>query len=573
MMKNGSVWMRERERVVKEFKKFTAETQRTQSLRRELSGISLRPLCALCVSAVNPLSFVQMKTACLTLLLICGASSATLAQKKPATTSRKAQVRGRRAVPTATPATKPAPTTTPTEATDAAIASDAEIAPTPAVTSDASSEEKSVADEATPNAAAEDEKETLDSLRAEIKDAKSDAERARLERRFVERLNTDATREESLTELRALIAGERFDPQFYYNIGNTLARIGDPIAAATAYRKAIEQRKGNYPRALNNLGVVLMRAGEAAAAETAFLDALRQEQFTYPEAHYNLGRLYHARGETDLAIRQWRRTLRLNPSHTPAALLLAAGLAADGDRDEALKILAAARPADAEARRSVADARNEILADVAAPTVVEANAEASAGSTPTTSRNRTTAKGGASRYQLDEKSLALFNTARDRRDEGKHAEAALIYRRVIAGQGGTFPPAELELAYALISLRQTAEAEQVLAALTARNGSKQPIAFYHLARLQETAGNLESAGANYTRAIVAFGDRNPQFMLDLARIRERQGDYAAALTALESYIAANERAGTEIEWTAARLASLREKAATASAAQSVTPKP
>ena len=533
---------------------------------------------------------------CLSALFTCGASSETLAQKKPAPASRATMttsgqknpvpVRERRAtVPAATTGTAEADTVK--DAEDKAATT---TVTTPPVSEAASGNDGGVA---APIGAAAREEETLDSLRLEIKDAKSDAERARLERRLVERLATDATRAESLVELRALLEGTRFDPQFYYNVGNMLARMNDPGAAATAYRKAIKQRKGNYPRALNNLGVVLLRAGDSAEAEAAFLDALRQEHFTYPEAHYNLGRLYHARGETELAIRQWKRALRLNPAHTPAAVLLAAALAADGDSDEALKTLAATRPADDEARRRVADAANKILenselevvkavtgtsATVALPglgLVVElpTNAGTSGALTRTTSRNRTTAKSDASRYQLDGKSLALLHTARDLRDEGKQAEAAQAYRRVIANQRGGFPPAELELAYALISQRQTAEATQLLTMLAARNGSEFPIAFYHLARLQETAGDLEAAAANYTRAVVAHGDRNPQFMLDLARIRERQGDFAAALTAFEAYIAANERTGTEIEWTAARLATLREKATTASATERrITPK-
>jgi tetratricopeptide (TPR) repeat protein len=513
---------------------------------------------------------------CLSALFICGASSETLAQKKPATASRAATTNGqkkparqRRAVaPTATTETGGANPTN-TVATDAEIVKDAKDTTPSVVTASPVADAASSVDdgvESTVSATAASEAETLDSLRAEIKEAKSDTERARLERRFVELLATDATRDETLVELRALLDGTRFDPQFYYNVGNMLARMNDPGAAATAYRKAIKQRKGNYPRALNNLGVVLLRAGDSAEAETAFLDALRQEQFTYPEAHYNLGRLYQARGETELAVRQWRRALRLNPAHTPAALLLANALAADGEEEEALKTLAAARPTDTEARRSIADARVKILEVSATPPVVETVAGTSkdvAGKalTPVASRDRaTTAKGDASRYQLDEKSLALLHTARDLRDEGKHAQAAQTYRRVIANQRGGFPPAELELAYALIALRQTPEATQLLTVLAARSGAEFPIAFYHLARLQETAGDLESAAANYTRAVVAHGDRNPQFMLDLARVRERQGDYAAALTALEAYIAANERTGTEIDWTATRLAALKEKA-------------
>lgn len=200
----------------------------------------------------------------------------------------------------------------------------------------------------------------LDSARAARDAAKSDAERARLDRLYMERLLAESAPASALGELRSLLADERFDPPLYYNIGNALARLGDPESAATAYRKAIDQRRGDYPRALNNLGVVLLRTGDAAEAEASFLDAIRRENSAYPEAHYNLGRLYQARGESELAVRHLRRAVRYDPTNVSAALLLAPMLAADGDREEALKILRALRPIDEQERRRVADARARI---------------------------------------------------------------------------------------------------------------------------------------------------------------------------------------------------------------------
>ena len=38
------------------------------------------------------------------------------------------------------------------------------------------------------------------------------------------------------------------------------------------------------------------------------------ENFRYAEASYNLGRLYSARGESDMAVREWRRALSIDPA-------------------------------------------------------------------------------------------------------------------------------------------------------------------------------------------------------------------------------------------------------------------
>ena len=73
--------------------------------------------------------------------------------------------------------------------------------------------------------------------------------------------------------------------------------LGETGAAIEAYRKAIKQRKGNYPHALNNLGVMLMRQKRWDEAEEAFTSALKQEGNHYPEASSNLERLSYLRDD------------------------------------------------------------------------------------------------------------------------------------------------------------------------------------------------------------------------------------------------------------------------------------
>jgi tetratricopeptide (TPR) repeat protein len=121
----------------------------------------------------------------------------------------------------------------------------------------------------------------LSVLRAQIEDAKTDDERARLQRTLVDYLVALNKRGEAIDELRAWSRAERLDPIGFYNLGNALARLGDTDTAIEAYRKAIKQRHGNYTRALNNLGVVLLRQGRWDEAQEALLSALRLENFRY----------------------------------------------------------------------------------------------------------------------------------------------------------------------------------------------------------------------------------------------------------------------------------------------------
>jgi len=142
--------------------------------------------------------------------------------------------------------------------------------------------------------------DTVETLRTQIESAATDSER-----------------------VNAIANSNVFDPVGFYNLGNALARLGRNEASIAAYRKAITQRKGFYSRALNNLGVVLLRTGRWDEAQEALVSALRIENFRYAEASYNLGRVYAARGQNDLAAREWRRVLAIDPQHDGAKQALA----------------------------------------------------------------------------------------------------------------------------------------------------------------------------------------------------------------------------------------------------------
>jgi tetratricopeptide (TPR) repeat protein len=361
-------------------------------------------------------------------------------------------------------------------------------------------------------------------------------EKIRSQLKVVEQLVAADRKNDALKELRSIAGEDLLDPQGFYNIGNAFARLGESDDAITAYRKAIAQRKGRYSRALNNLGVVLMREGRWTEASEALLSALRVENFYYAEASYNLGRLYALQGQRDLAVREWQRALRTDPDHAAARQALATG-----GRD--YEVVAAPEPK----REKTAGTRPE--------TTTEPRREPVKSESVVRPRPLTSAK----TFVVDPATFNDLQQARNARERGKDQEAVLKYRSVISRMGGYFAPANLELSYVLIELKQSAEALALLQAVTARDGARFPISYYHLARLYELNGDLVLAAKSYDQLTAYFKTSNPQFLLDVSRVREKQGDFNGALKALEEYLSDAATRGAKPHWSEERLAILRQK--------------
>jgi tetratricopeptide (TPR) repeat protein len=412
-------------------------------------------------------------------------------------------------------------------------------------------------------------REGADDLRAKMKEAKTDAERARLRRALAERLAADGNSAGAVAELSAMLSAEHFDPAGFYNVGNALARLGESNMAVEAYRKAIAQRRGNYSRAQHNLGVVLVRLGRWEEALSALQSALRLEGNRYPEASYNLGRLHALRGEAGLAIDAWTRTLAHQPEHVDAAVALARTLAEDGDPEQGLAVLDAfARrfsSRGATAPRAVEVARGEIIAARNVAQLADGGRHASGASRAGASSTSATPSSLLRANSLDQQTYDLLRRARAARDGERHEESAALYRRVIERRGGYFPPANLELGYSLTNLLRDPEAIDALEPVAAKDGPRYPVAFYHLGRLYERTGQLARARDAYARAAALYGDDNPQILLDLSRVREKAGDAGGAAESMEAYVLATARLGGTPEWAREQLARLRQKTAAAAA--------
>jgi tetratricopeptide (TPR) repeat protein len=370
------------------------------------------------------------------------------------------------------------------------------------------------------------------SLRDQVDATASGPERIRLQLKLVDQLVAAGKKPEAIAELHLITSTDAFDPQGLYNTGNALARFGDSDEAINAYRKAIDQRKGKYSRALNNLGVVLLREGRWPEAYEAFLSALKLENFHYAEASYNLGRLYAARGEPDLASREWRRALKVDPGHTAAAQALSRA-----GTEGRINVESPATKVG-----SVTIDNNEALAR---------SAEGNIGS----HRAEWTSKA----LTVDAVSYGFLQRARMAFESGNPEQAVENYQRLISRMGGYFPPANLELSFALISLKRNDEAMANLLRVANRDGARYPISYYFLGRLYELKGDLKLAEESFARAVTAYPGKNGQFLLDLSRVRERQGDFKGALTAMEEYVALMEQQGRKPGWSDERLTALRQK--------------
>src|SRR5215213_9543927 len=366
--------------------------------------------------------------------------------------------------------------------------------------------------------------QTTPSLREQIQATATAAERNQLQLTLADLLAANGHKTEALAELQLMLQSDSFDPTGFYNLGNSFARLGDSEAAIAAYRTAIEQRKGRYSRAYNNLGVVLLRAGRWDDAYDALLSALKLESFRYAEASYNLGRVYAARGQYDLAAREWRRALAVNPQHDAAAQ----ALARTGSEEQIVvtsqpKASTRPEPTSALAKKSSAPSM------AAAPKVLT----------------------------LDQASFDYLQRARNASEHGKMTEAVDNFQRLLKRQDGYFPPANLELSYALLNLKRYDEAITNLVTVSTRDGARYPISYYHLARLYELKGEMKLAEAAFVKAAPS----NPQFLLDVTRVREKLGDYKGSLGAMEQYLNLMEKQGEKPTWSDERLAELRTKAA------------
>ena len=105
------------------------------------------------------------------------------------------------------------------------------------------------------------------------------------------------------------------DPRAIYNIGVCHYELWQTEEAITFYKRAIELKHGNYPRASYALGVALEDQGRLAEAKQAY----EQARNNFAPAIYKLGVLEARSGEFTKAADLFRDAASRKGKHVPAS--------------------------------------------------------------------------------------------------------------------------------------------------------------------------------------------------------------------------------------------------------------
>lgn len=118
-----------------------------------------------------------------------------------------------------------------------------------------------------------------------------------------------------LTEAEARVPR---DPEIQYLLGRGYEGRGMDTQALEHYRKAVIL-KPDYAEAHNALGVFYAKRGDLYKAEDHFKLALNNPFYETPQiVYYNLGLLYERRDETEDALAQFQKAVRLAPDYGQA---------------------------------------------------------------------------------------------------------------------------------------------------------------------------------------------------------------------------------------------------------------
>ena len=158
--------------------------------------------------------------------------------------------------------------------------------------------------------------------------------------------------------IKHYIAALQIDPglvEAYSNLGIALMQQGKIEAAISQFRKAIQLNPG-FIKAQNNLQRALAIQNELETEISRMQELLRDNPENF-ELHFQLGNLYFRKGEQKQAIKQYKKTLQLNPKFVPALNNLALVTAANQEYYKALTIffdMLEYLPDDAEVHYNIA---------------------------------------------------------------------------------------------------------------------------------------------------------------------------------------------------------------------------
>jgi tetratricopeptide (TPR) repeat protein len=123
-------------------------------------------------------------------------------------------------------------------------------------------------------------------------------------------------------------------PALYLNLGLAQVQAGDAAGAVESYRRSLAL-DGAQPLVLVNLGIALESRGDAGGAEQAYRRATALDP-NESLAWFNLGNVYLKRNDAAAAIPLYERATSLDPSLAPGFFYLADAYARTGDLRRAL---------------------------------------------------------------------------------------------------------------------------------------------------------------------------------------------------------------------------------------------
>lgn len=107
-------------------------------------------------------------------------------------------------------------------------------------------------------------------------------------------------------DLRRALELQPSFPEAHNRLGRTLVQAGKFTAAVSEYRRAIEERNGDFAIANFNLGDALERTGDYREAIKAYEAAIANRGGGYPEAHFEIGRIHFNRNRNEEAATNFR---------------------------------------------------------------------------------------------------------------------------------------------------------------------------------------------------------------------------------------------------------------------------
>lgn len=159
------------------------------------------------------------------------------------------------------------------------------------------------------------------------------------------------------------VTSQRDAPFHRFNLAVLYERDGDLDRAIEEYRAAVASRSAD-PRIHLNLGNLLARTGRHADARAEYHRVIRMASSFEPAARANLGILATQEEDWNEAIRQFERTLEVDPDQRAALVGLAAAYLSAGRFDDAVamhrRALAAEAAPEGALRRSLGVAYLEL---------------------------------------------------------------------------------------------------------------------------------------------------------------------------------------------------------------------